>query len=266
MSGKDLAALAAANIRKPNPNRPPTILIYGKQKRGKTTFCATAPNVLILDPEQGTDFINDSASVWHISKWTDLEDVYQYLKLGDHEFEWVALDGMTKFANMALRYVMSVEEELSLNRKPGMVQQRDYLKAGELIKELMANFQKLDLGKIYTAQERQVGGPDEKQEEEDEDVEIAQIRYVADLPNAARGALNSTVDIIGRIYTVRKESTKTPNKMITVRRLWLGESPLYDTSGRSESGLPDMLVAPTVERLISLMKKKGNTNGSGAQV
>src|SRR3546814_4253505 len=86
--------------------------------------------------------------------WEDLEEVYHFLRLGDHKFKWVCVDGVTRIHNMALRFVMQQQEERDLDRIPGFVQLKDYGKANELLKGMMLNFQALGVGVIYTAQER----------------------------------------------------------------------------------------------------------------
>lgn len=252
---KDYAAIAAAKIKKPSEKkrRLPSILVYARNKKGKTRFCTTAPGVLILDPEDGTDeFTKADPNVWPITEWADFNDVYQYLRAGDHPYRYVAFDGMTRFANMALRFVMEQAEERDITRTPGMVQQRDYGKSGELIKGMIYNFHALGLGLIFTAQERQVEGDFT---EEDDDVEEATIQYVPDLPKGVRAVVNAQVDVIGRLYTVQTEDE--PLKVH--RRLWMAPSAIYDTGYRSEYVLPPYLANPTVPRLIRAIRT-GNPN------
>lgn len=252
---KDYKAIAKAKIQRPSQvqeERRPSILIYARNKKGKTRFCTTpgAGKVLIIDPEHGTDPMTRlNPHVWHIEKWEDLDDVYRYLRTQEHGYEWVALDGLTRFANMALRYVMGQAEESDLTRQPGMVQMKDYGKSGELMKGMLYNFHNLPLGKIYTAQERMVEGDFS---EEDEDTEPSQLMYVPDLPKGTRTTVNGLVDVIARLYTVNVFSKKYDKEMIQ-RRLWLSPSAMYDTGYRSDYILPDYLANPTVERLISLM-------------
>ena len=64
-------------------------------------------------------------------------DVYKRQK---HDYSWVCVDGLTKFSNMSLKYVMKLQEDRSLDRIPGLVQQRDYGKSGELMKDLLTRF------------------------------------------------------------------------------------------------------------------------------
>lgn len=251
---KDYAAIAAKKTVDPGGGYR-RWLIYGRYKVGKTRFCSTAPNVLIIDPENGTKEVpKGQAKVWPISQWQDIEEIHQVLKSGVVNYEWVAVDNMTRIQNMALRFVMKQAEERDLDRIPGLVQKQDYGKAGELIKGMLFNFHTLPLNIIYTAGDRMDtgGGFDDN---EDEDAEQVEAKFVPDLPKGARASLNQIVDVIGRIYTVRVSGTTKAGKEITgrQRRLWLSTNDRYDTGYRSEHVLPDYLKAPTVPRLEALI-------------
>jgi hypothetical protein len=193
--------------------------------------------------------------VWPVERWEDIDDAYEFLKNVNecqicddpHPFTWVGVDGLTKMANISLKYVMRMEEEKSLTRTPGMVQQRDYGKSGELMKEMLNKFHTLPMGIIFTAQERQVEAIDS---EEDEDYEDIAASYVPDLPKGVRGAANAIVDVIGRLYVVKTEDDPPRAE----RRLWVGDSARYDTGYRSDFVLPDTIKAVTVPKLVSLMR------------
>lgn len=253
---KDYKAIAAKKIRKPG-TRPPRVLVYARNKKGKTHFGASAPKVLIIDPESGAEAVNPESDIWPVNTWTDLDEVYNYLKTEEasEKYEWVCVDGLTRLNNMALRHVMKMAEERDLERTPGLVDRRDYGKSGELMKGMLYNFHSLPFGVVYTAQERQIsasGGFDE-----DEDIEESEVRYVPDLPNAVRNAVNGIVDVIGRIYTVRVDHPKKADTQVVVRRLWIGPSDQLDTGGRKQFGMmPDYIKGPTIPKLIETLKGK----------
>lgn len=254
---KDYAAIARSKISRPSQSkRKPRFLIYARNKKGKTTFC-TSPGqgkVLIVDPEDGTQgMIKRDPDVWHISTWSDLDDVFHFLKSGKHEYQWVALDGLTRMANMSLKFVMSQMEETDLTRKPGMVQRQDYAKSGELIKGMLWNFHSLPMGVIFTSQERIVEVKDDA-ESDDEDAATPDLMYVPDLPKGARSAVNSIVDVIGRMYTVRLEHPKTGEKVVQ-RRMWVEPHEAYDTGYRSDFVLPPYIKGPTIPKLLQLLRE-----------
>jgi hypothetical protein len=260
MATVDYAKIAASKIvNVGDMTDPPRYLFYARNKKGKTRLAQSAPRVLILDPEKGTKELPPDQPVWPIQQWEDLNDVFKYTKTADckKRFDWIAVDGMTRITNMALRYVMKQHEERDLDRIPGMVAQKDYGKAGELIKGMLFNFHNLPQGIIYTAQERvETQG---EFDSEDEDLEEAQTRFVPDLPKGVRSSLNAIVDCIGRIYVVK---TEVKGVDVLQRRLWIAPTEAYDTGYRSDHELPNYLKNPTVNRL-GLLIKNGKVTRNG---
>lgn len=259
-SSKNYEAIAKAKITTPSAiagKRPPRILVYGRNKKGKTRLGMTAPDVLVIDPEHGTDeYKKQDPKVWHLDEWEEVDEVYKYLKTGRHPFKWVFLDGMTKIHGSSLNFVMRTEEERDLTRQPGFVQQRDYGKAGEMIKSMVWNFHTLPMGVIYSAQERQERGS--FVEDGDEEVEETAAAIVPDLPKGARSTLNSIVGVIGRIYTVKteirvREAGEIVEKMGIQRRLWLEPHAAFDTGYRSDFTLPPYIANPTVPKLLNYL-------------
>ena len=249
MATKDYNAIARDRITRPAENQSrPRFLIYARNKKGKTTFGMSAgvDRTLVLDPEHGTDEMKTkNPHVWHIEKWEDMDDALNFLRYGKHDYTWCNVDGLTKLSNMSLKYVMKLQEEKSLDRIPGMVQQRDYGKSGELMKDMMNRFHALPMGVVFTAQERMEQAWDS---EEDEEIEGNDAAFVPDLPRGVRGTANSIVDVIGRLYVVRDDAGKAE------RRLWIGESLKYDTGYRSDFVLPDMVRNPTLPKLVRLIR------------
>jgi hypothetical protein len=274
---KDYAAIARAKITRPSAGgRQPRYLVYGRNKKGKTRFCASAPNVLILDPEDGTrEELKLDPDTWPITKWQDLEDAYGAVKSGinlpktNQPIQWVALDGMTKFLSMALDFVSTQQAERDLTRKPGMIDQRTYGQANKMIEGLLFNFHSLrNIGLILTAQERMVEIENMEDLGDDEDATPASFMYVPDLSKGARSPLNQVVDVIGRIYVVRGEferkirvrgaDGKARIKTVTSRaerRLWIGPHEMYDTGYRSGYDLPDFIKNPNVASLTQAMRE-----------
>lgn len=248
-TSKDYSKFAARITRPADREKLPRILVYGRNKKGKTTFGTSAnlEETLVLDPEAGTDEMRKrNPHVAHITQWSDMDEAWGYLRLGDHPYRWVCVDGLTKINNMALRYVMNQAEQKDLDRKPGLVKRQDYGASGELMKQMLTNFHALNMGVVFTAQERMLS-MDAGDSEEDEETTY----FVPDLPASVRGAVNSIVDVIGRIYTVRVE---VKGKQVTRRRLQIGPHERYDTGYRSDFSPPDMITSPTIPKLISVLR------------
>jgi AAA domain-containing protein len=274
VAAKDYSDIARQRITHPsNSDRAPRVLVYGRNKKGKTRFCTTAGNVLILDPEEGTDHETKAdPDVWKITHWEDINDAYMFLKLGPGKaksprngqpYDWVAIDGLTRITNMALKWVMNQEEERNLERKPGQVGKQDYGRSGEMVKGMLHNFHSLrHLGVIISAQERM---REVESSEEDDEALNPSFVFVPDLPAGVRSSVNSIVDVIGRIYTVRgsfkkRVREKSTGEIKTIeydvqRRMWIGDHNSYDTGYRSEYVLPDFIPEPSVPKLVKVMRE-----------
>lgn len=258
---KDYLAVAKRNVTRPSIVKGRRrILVYGRNKKGKSTLANSAgvPTTLVIDAEHGTDaMLKNDPYVWHVARWEDMQDVLGALRLGTlspallgvgsekEPFSWVNMDGLTRFNNMALRYIMRMQEEQDLSRRPGIVDRRDYNKSGELMKELLMQMHALPINIVYTAQERMKAITADSDDEESEVVDYV---LVPDLPDGVRGASNSWVEVIGRIYVVRIEGKPE-------RRLYIGPNDKYDTGFRSDFVLPDVVRNPTLPKLVRLMEQ-----------
>lgn len=275
---KDYVAIARQRIVRPADIASfRRILVYGRNKKGKTRFGLSAgiPRTLEIDPERGTETMRHlNPYVWPISNWEDINEVYGALRTGelspktlgvgpeDEPFSWVSVDGLTRINNFALHYVRKIQEERDLDRQPGFVDRRDYGKSGELMKQMLTQFHTLPINIVYTAQERMMTDADGE-----EDEESSNVYYVPDLPASVRGTVNSLVEVIARIYTVRLEvpgesdGDEIAPKFKTERRLQIGIHEKYDTGYRSDFELPDMLRRPTIPKLTNLMLTGKAKNG-----
>lgn len=265
MAEKDYLALARTKGTTPSRMKSHRkIAIYGRNKKGKTRLLLTAgrDNIAIGDPEKGTALMKAlDPFVWPIEQWEDVQEFYGAARTGklspNHfvqgesstPFTWFALDGLTKLNNMALKYVMKVQEQTDLDRQPGFVQQRDYGKSGELMKQMILNFQGLKAHVVYTMQEKMI--TDGNSYDDDEDADSTDAYYVPDLPNAVRSMINSQAEVIGRIYVVTIDGKNGPVKQ---RRLQIGLHEKYDTGFRSDFALPDMIKRPSLPKLAALME------------
>lgn len=259
MARKDYNKVAQGKIKRPastvSPHR--RFLIYARKKVGKTTLAASAPNVLIADPEKGTELmVRTNPHVWPIERWQDYQDLWGFLRGGKHDYEYICLDGGTRMNNMALKYVGKVQEERDLERIPGMTDRRDYYKSGELVKSMLNQFLSLKMGLIICCHEKtkQMGQFDEGDGDEDEDT--APIFYVPDLPDGVRGHINGLVDVIGRLDWKKVQfKNKRTKEVVTKkqRRLFIGPHERLDTGFRSDFDLPDVIKDPTIPKLVQLM-------------
>lgn len=260
-SDKDYIALAKKRVTRPQTDiSRRRFLFYGRNKKGKSTLAASAgiARTLILDPEHGTDaMMKNNPYRWPIGRWEDMDEIWGALRTGllspailelgpeKEPFSWVSVDGLTKINNYGLRYIMKLGEETNLDRRPGIVDRRDYNKSGQLMKEMLGKFHNLPMGVVFTAQERMMSMDAGDSDEDDEST-----FFVADLPASVRSEVNGLVEVIGRIYTTPVETKNGPR---TQRRLQIGVHQRYDTGYRSDFLLPDVVKNPTIPKLVSLI-------------
>lgn len=277
---KDYTSIARARITNPNKvSRMPRFFIYARNKKGKTRFCTTAPNVLILDPEDGTrEETKVNPDVWPVHTWEDIHDAAGFLKSRSNKspitgqpYKWCAWDGTTRICGISLNFIRNQEQQRDLSRKPTDVKIQDYGKSNKMIEAALHEFHALrDIGLIFTAQERMIEIANMEDYDEDEDATPAGYMYVPDLPKGARGAFNGIVDLIGRIYVVRGDDLTTIKRFRDKatgniiekevptriqRRLWVAPHEMYDTGYRSGFELPDFMKNPTVPTLVRAMRE-----------
>lgn len=83
------------------------LLIYGEAGAGKTTLCATTPDLdktLVLSAEAGLLSIQHvDVDVAVVQSVKELRDAYAVLKRQDCKYRWVCLDSISEIAEMALK-------------------------------------------------------------------------------------------------------------------------------------------------------------------
>jgi len=201
--------------------RPLRIGVYGKPGVGKTTFCASAPKVLIIDcGEEGTMSIKDTGvDVYYIKEFEDINLVYWFLAKGTHEYQTVAIDTITSLQAMGLKYVLHEASDLDLTKDPAMADRRDWGKLNILMQDIITNFRNLPMHIIFTAHER-------TKEEEDGEIEVYPL-----MTPGVRSHFEGMVDIIGRLYTREMEVN---GKRKVVRRMLVGPHDRYISKSRSK--------------------------------
>lgn len=225
------------------------ILVFGKNKKGKTRFAASAKNVLIIDcNEEGTksarkDYPN--AKVYHVREWDDLAPIYWYLKRGNHNFEAVSIDTLTALQSIAITHILKQEAARDTNREDTKMTKRDWGTLAEMMKGEVLRFRNLPMHVIFTAQEASSGDP-----EEGEDITIH-----PKLSPGARGEAMGAVDIIGRIYRAKAKKGKGKSrKVVWETRILVGDHDVYETGSR-EYPIGPIIRNPNVPDMITLIEQ-----------
>lgn len=198
------------------------VCIYGRGGVGKTTLLGTMPGRgLVVDVPQiegGTFVLEDKADridITSVVTWNDIDKVYWYLQGGKHPYQWVAIDSITAFQELAKRKAVS---ERSLDADPHIISLQEYGKVGQLVGELVYRFRTLPVHTIWIAQERrgseQQGG-----------------LIGPDIIPSALTALMPSMMLVGCLAVQQTEDGEWE------RQLRVGPHPEYYTKVRAKPGL-----------------------------
>ena len=96
-------------------NDPKNLILFGLPKVGKTTSLSKLPNALLIDMENGTDYIDD-AFVIKANNFVDLYKIAKALKDEENEFKFVILDTVTALEDIALKLAAKRYKESPVGR------------------------------------------------------------------------------------------------------------------------------------------------------
>ncbi len=215
------------------------VVVYARPKTGKTRFCATAPDVLIIDcDEKGTDSTRDDLNPFtsRIERWDEINDIYWYLQSGDHPYRSVAIDTVSGLQTLAMNFVLGDEVSRDASKDPDQPSQRIYQKVTQLMKTQITNFRNLPMNVIFTAHTRT-----REQGEGDEDI------ITVTGPNLSPATVSHLLGAVGLIgYMSKREvivKTKvdgaTRKKKVRRTRMLIGPSERFETGVRY-SALKDL--------------------------
>lgn len=109
----------------PTEKRPPVVedpkflILFGKQKSGKTTLLANLKDCLILDFEQGTHFVE--ALTIEVNNFSELAQVKKLLdakmqELGEKPYKRIALDTATTLEELLMSYAITLYQETAMGK------------------------------------------------------------------------------------------------------------------------------------------------------
>lgn len=231
----EAANLAASRIEDASASDKVKMVIYARNKVGKTVFAGSSNlKTLIIDcNERGYASVRKrpNVKVYKLRTWEDLDPIYWYLRTGEHDIEVVVIDTITMLAMIGMKWVLKDDYDRDMNRDPMSPDRRSWGKLGEMLKDAIIKFRNLDMHVIFLAQE--------KTSTSDDDDGGTIIETHPELSPAPRSVLLSSVDIIGRLYTKEVEVTKggtTTKKM--ERRMLLGTHPKFVSGNRFDELKP----------------------------
>lgn len=237
-------------IRKPSGElKRLAVCIYGRGGVGKTTLLGTMPGKgLVIDVPQvegGTSVLLDKADkidVVPVVAWEELDEVYQHLKRGSHDYKWVAIDTISAVQELAKR--KSIRER-DLASDPHAILLQDWGKIGQLMAELIYTFRLLPIHIIALAQEKQ------RDRQGDDGRQITEFQPA--VSPASLDALLPSLYLVGRLFVYQNDEGRWE------RRLRVGPHDYFLTKSRAVPGreLPTVVLEPNLGQLLAyLMGKK----------
>ena len=223
-----------------------SMLVYGRSGTGKTTFAGSFPTpALLIDiQEKGTDSIAnlDGIDVISIDKWSELEEVFWYLKK-EKKYKSVILDQVSSMQDIAMQHAMVEEgKEVMSQRLWGVV--------SGLMKTWLLNYRDLvdeGINVLFIAHDRASKG------ESGEDDDTIDPQVGARLMPSVAGTLNGAVKVIGNTF-VREVFLEDRSRQVEYC-MRLGPHAYYTTKMRNPLGTstPESISNPTYNRIMELM-------------
>lgn len=136
----------------------PTFIIYGQEGCGKTTFISYAPNLLLIDTEDGRSSIVKTPNrpkIFKANNGDDLTDIYLWLKANEEKFDSVAIDTFTEVEAMFVEESIKRQCEKDPSKDPDRVTQDDYGRASQRMQKMASKFRSLDMYVFFTCHTRE---------------------------------------------------------------------------------------------------------------
>jgi hypothetical protein len=210
------------------------MLVYGESGTGKTRLASTFPDVLFLDIDKGMSSVTEVVDAVDIDNFHQLEEVYEFLKNGEHSYGTVVIDTLNEMQRIAMRATVTDFPAIrrSYDDLPSM---SDYGKMLHEFSELVQDFTHLPMRVVLLAQvtSRQF------------DTDVLQPQLVG--KNSAREVARK-MDVIGYIEKSEHED-QAGHKLAQI----VFDAPNYVVKDRSFA-LPPVLVDPSYSRIASHWK------------
>ncbi len=201
-----------------------SMLIYGRSKIGKSTWCSHAPSALFLATEPGLNSLN--VFQVEIRSWRDLQLACQELQTGEHEFKTIVIDTIDNAYALCSQHICAkhkVKHESDLAYGKGF-----HLVNAEFLRLLTKlAFLPYGLYLVSHAQEREIDTRTGKR-----------TRMMPSLPGKAAQIVTGLVDII--LFCDTHAEKNGDGKSVERRVMYTKPTEFYDAGDRT-GRLPDTI-------------------------
>ena len=247
------------------------MLLYGESGTGKTTFWSTFPGPILAIVCSGGNRAGELRSLGSdarkkvqtvtLESSSEMKELVEHAKGG--EFQTVVLDHASGLQDLVLKELLGLDE-IPAQKSFGMASQQTYGQCTQMVKEYVRALLNLSCNVVIVAQQRTFGGKDDGL-----DPELIKPTVGAGLVPSMASWLNSSCDYCVNTFVQGKYADKTQTiagKPVTTRvkekgvefALRTGKHEVYYTKFRLPMGavLPDSIVNPTYDKVISLIRGK----------
>lgn len=198
------------------------ILIHGRPKIGKSTFCAQAPNALFISTQSGLNHLSTYSQP--VSNWKDIVTVYEELKTGDHKFGPIVIDMVDDAYQLCVEHFCRKHE---MDHPSDLDYGKGWAIVNTPFKTMLNRFALLNRGLILECHSK----------EKDITTRLGKkTKWVPTLPGSIADSIAAFVEMI-LFFTI--EETKDPSGEMKQRRVIRTVASSDYEAGSRVKGLPD---------------------------
>lgn len=143
---------------------PINILCHGDTGAGKNRLWGHLPRMIVLVIEPGATSMRSAGikgvKVIRCHSWPDIVGAYEWLRENTDEFDWVMIDSITKAQSLCIRHIMKMVVLANSERDPHIPAQGDHFKWQLTIKQMVEDFNDLDMNTIWLSRSMVREDPD----------------------------------------------------------------------------------------------------------